>query len=561
MRKFLRMAFVALLSLSVVMSGTATSFAEDETYTLTLIKVGTKDQVGYQITDLTMDDDITLTEEMLLACYNVGEVYATITFDFNGSGQESVSDRTGYSYADYARNWSTEDGKKTFNVGDTFGIAKDLTLYANLSVGGSSNMYARTPEPEAREGYQFLNWNDKQDGSGEHTLDAGEEVEAYDGYGTDFTMYAQWKANTYTVSFDSNGGSGEMDSLSMTYDEEKELTENAFTRKCYTFDGWNTEKDGSGDSYDNTEEVSNLTSEQNGTVTLYAQWEPFSYNVSFDANGGSGKMEDQELTYDKKEQLSICEFEKTGYVFNGWATEKDGSGDSYKDEEEVLNLSEEDDGKVTLYAKWAPISYTVSFDANGGTGEMESMTLSYDEEENLTENSFDRKGYTFGGWTTEADGNGTHYEDAASVLNLTEDDGDEITLYANWVANVYTLTFNPNGGTWEDGSADDLEIDASYDSVITIPDAPEREGYVFQYWKGSEYDPGDEYLVEGDHTFTAVWEKETVSTAENDGSGNGNTSGNSNGVKTGDDAPLGLLIFTMLAAAGSLTGMAVKRRR
>ncbi|MBQ3283757.1 MAG: InlB B-repeat-containing protein, partial [Atopobiaceae bacterium] len=76
------------------------------------------------------------------------------------------------------------------------------------------------------------------------------------------------------------------------------------------------------------------------------------------------------------------------------------------------------------------------------------------------------------------------------------------------VEKIYTITYVPNGGTFADGSTANVIVHAKYNEVITIIDAPTREGYVFTYWKGSEYQPGDSYTVTEDHTFTAQWETE-----------------------------------------------------
>lgn len=72
--------------------------------------------------------------------------------------------------------------------------------------------------------------------------------------------------------------------------------------------------------------------------------------------------------------------------------------------------------------------------------------------------------------------------------------------------NGYTITVDPNGGNWNGDTAKRMQDFAKGD-VFTLPEAPERDGYKFLYWKGSEYQPGDTYVVQGDHTFTAEWKK------------------------------------------------------
>lgn len=103
----------------------------------------------------------------------------------------------------------------------------------------------------------------------------------------DHTLTAIWEVNNYEIVFDknSNDATGTMSNLSMTYDESKVLTTNAFTRTGYTFVGWNTKADGTGTAYLDGASVSNLAS--SGTVTLYAQWAAISYTVTLDSNEGN----------------------------------------------------------------------------------------------------------------------------------------------------------------------------------------------------------------------------------------------------------------------------------
>ena len=92
------------------------------------------------------------------------------------------------------------------------------------------------------------------------------------------------------------------------------------------------------------------------------------------------------------------------------------------------------DGDVTLTAVIAPITYTVSFNANGGTGEaMANQGFTYDEEQQLTANSYTRTNYIFAGWNTKANGSGNSYADQQSVSNLTTANGTTVILYAQWV--------------------------------------------------------------------------------------------------------------------------------
>ncbi len=88
----------------------------------------------------------------------------------------------------------------------------------------------------------------------------------------------------------------------------------------------------------------------------------------------------------------------------------------------------------------------VSFDANGGNGTMANQVFEHSVAKTLTANSFTKDGYTFAGWNTKADGSGTAYSDKQSVTFTPSNDGDTITLYAQWVSKQYTVSFDANGG-------------------------------------------------------------------------------------------------------------------
>ena len=104
---------------------------------------------------------------------------------------------------------------------------------------------------------------------------------------------------------------------------------------------------------------------------------------------------------------------------------------------------------------------------------------------------------------------------------------------------VVNITYNPNGGVIR-GSEETLVIQYNEGDIVTIPEAPEREGYKFLYWKGSEHQPGDKYVVGVDHEFIAQWEKineeEPVAPAapEEPKSPEKPVTPSSEGVKTGD---------------------------
>ena len=178
---------------------------------------------------------------------------------------------------------------------------------------------------------------------------------------------------TYTIHFDANGGTGQMDDQIIELGTSTSLTTNAFKKTNATFGGWNTAQDGSGTSYPDNYSITSDLGNADDVITLYAQWiEPVHYYVHFDPNGGTGSMNNQEFTYnDPAEPLTANTFTRTNYVFKGWNTAADGSGTHYDNEEEVRNLSNIDDDVVTLYAEWWKIEFIrtgdVVFDGTANT--------------------------------------------------------------------------------------------------------------------------------------------------------------------------------------------------
>jgi uncharacterized repeat protein (TIGR02543 family) len=183
-------------------------------------------------------------------------------------------------------------------------------------------------------GYTFSGWNTQANGSG-----TGYANVASYGFGASVTLYAQWTPVLYTVSFNSNGGTGSMASESSS--TPAALSTNTLTRSGYTFSGWNTQANGSGTGY------ANVASYGFGaSVTLYAQWTPVLYTVSFNSNGGTGSMASESSS--TPAALSTNTLTRSGYTFSGWNTQANDGGTSYAD-----GASYGFGSNVTLYAQWS----------------------------------------------------------------------------------------------------------------------------------------------------------------------------------------------------------------
>ena len=231
------------------------------------------------------------------------------------------------------------------------------------------------------------------------------------------------------------------------------------------------------------------------------------FTVSFDANGGEGAMEPVTVNADAEYTAPECAFTAPdGQEFDCW-TNADGS-ETYPAGTSLGLLA----GDTTLYAKWkdvepAPVThFTVSFDANGGTGEMTPADVDADAEYTVPASTFTApSGKVFDSWNTAADGTGTKYmpQDAPAIH-------ENMTLFAQWVAapaTKCTVTFDANGGA---GSMDVLTADLG--TTVTLPASTfTRDGYVFAGWNtaadgtGTAIVNGGQLTLGSDATLYAQW--------------------------------------------------------
>jgi uncharacterized repeat protein (TIGR02543 family) len=304
-----------------------------------------------------------------------------------------------------------------------------------------------------RAGFTFAGWATTPTGSVAYANSA-----VYNTIGN-VTLYAVWTPVTYTVTFSANGGSGSMAAMTFTV-AGRPLTANAFTRAGYTFAGWARSATGA------VAIANSATYNTIGNVTLFAVWTPIDYTITFNANGGTGTMAAQVFTV-VGEPVNANSFARAGYTFAGWATTP--TGPVAVANSAVYNTA----GNVNLYAVWTPVNYTITFNANGGTGTMAAQVFTVVGEP-VNANTFTRAGYAFAGWARTATGpvavaNSTTYNTAGNVL-----------LYAVWTPIEYTITFNANGGT---GSMPVQVFTVLGEPVNT--NAFTRAGYTFAGWARS----------------------------------------------------------------------------
>jgi LPXTG-motif cell wall-anchored protein/uncharacterized repeat protein (TIGR02543 family)/uncharacterized repeat protein (TIGR01451 family) len=365
-----------------------------------------------------------------------------------------------------------------------------------------------------RPGYTFKHWY-KQGDVGRADIGSSMTMPA-----GGMTLVAEWEANSYKVSFDKNGGTGTMADQNFSYDTSQNLTANSFTRDGYSFQGWATSKTGT-KKYEDNENVKNLSSVVNGTITLYAVWQATEQTLTFDVNGGDSASTPADIKKDTDATVDLSAVTKptrTGYTFKHWYKQGDAS------KTDVGASLKMPAGGMTLVAEWEANSYKITFDKNDGTGTMVDQSFKYDTAQNLPANKFTRAGYSFQGWSTKKTGS-YMYLDGALVNNLSDEKNGTVTLYAIWQADNQILQFDVNGGEITSKPAN---ISSDTDSSIDLSGVtnPTRTGYTFKHWykqgDSSKADVGNSLkMPAGGATLVAEWEANqyTITFHKNGGTG------------------------------------------
>jgi uncharacterized repeat protein (TIGR02543 family) len=416
----------------------------------------------------------------------------TVTYG-NPVGELPVPTRTGYNFK--AWNIVPEEPGVIYTKDTVYRISSDTTLYVrwepksykihfdiNYSGGPSLNdksveynTAVGTLERPEQKGYTFKGWNTDRGGNGiTYTETTVYTVDH------ETTLYAQWTANKYTLYLDVQGKGTTQNPVSVTYDkpvgELLHTLDNIVHDNIiyYYFTGWNTKPDGSGDTY-----TAETTYQIDKDTTVYAQWKGEKYQLSFLDNDERTLFPNQDVYYGEKVG-NLPKPLRTGYT-DRWNTQKNGGGKQY-DETTLYEVS----GSTKLYAIWTPITYTLKYDINGGTGVTpDHSSVMFDSPVGSLPDPTPREGYKFKEWNTKPDGNGTKYT-AETIYQIDKD----TTIYAQWTGRQYTITYNPEGGS----------LSQSLSRIVTMGNAigefspnPTLTGYAFDGWYTEKGGGGTKY--------------------------------------------------------------------
>lgn len=263
----------------------------------------------------------------------------------------------------------------------------------------------------------------------------------------------------YTVSYNANGGSGAPGSQTKAQDITLKLSTTTPTRTGYTFNGWNTNNSGTGTNY-----AAGANYTANANVTLYAKWTANKYTVTLNQQSGTGGSSSVQATYGSA-MPSATMPTRTGYTFNGYFDAQTGGNQYYKANGSSAKNWDKT-AAATLYARWAPITYTITYDYAGGQG---TNPATYTVETATFQLAApQRAGYTFLGWT------GSNGNTPQTAVQIAKGSTGDRNYTANWAINPSTQVMY----------LDSLDNTAAQETVaFNRPEAPEVAGFTFVRWE------------------------------------------------------------------------------
>lgn len=375
---------------------------------------------------------------------------------------------------------STKSYTHTFNAngGGTVSPATITKAY-NTALG--------TLPTVSRTGYTFVGWFDTSAASG------GTQATTTTKVTETKTWYARWSINSYTFTFDKNGGNTPS-AITITKEYNTTIgtlptcTRSADNIYTYAFAGWFDTSASSGGTKLTT------TTKVTSNKTWYARWTSTykNYTVTWDGNGGTPSKSFSSFHYNDA-LGTLPTATRTGYTFKGWSTSKTGTVN--------VSTTTKVTANVTYYAVWTINSYTWTFDANGGTGDT-TKTLNYNTTlstlPTASRASTAANNYTFAGWfDTDASTGGTQ------LTTSTKCTGNK-TWYARWTISTrqYKLTVTAGtGGTVSGGGT------YNYNASVTLK-ATANSGYHFVKWSDGNTSATRTVTVTKDATYTATFEQD-----------------------------------------------------
>ena len=296
-----------------------------------------------------------------------------------------------------------------------------------------------------RDGYEFVEWNTRADGTGDHYGKGTNGVAKWTMLPAGNDLYAIWQANPASIQYrDDWGATGSTPDTTGVTGQDVTIARNGFTRPGYTFTGWARDRRTNpslqpGGRYTLTP----------GTTTLWAQWKADPAHLIYNSNSGSTSQTHRtDGVVDQTLTVIANPFTRPGYTFTGWNTQADGRGRAYTAGNGFRLVADPKSNPVNtsvLYAQWRINRVTLKFNPNGGTGGYPDITV--DAFTTVTipadakEPKVQRPGFRFTGWAMKpTPGAGdTILSPGKGTVSMPDQGG--ITVYAQWAPAMTTLPF------------------------------------------------------------------------------------------------------------------------
>ena len=403
------------------------------------------------------------TGSNITATYNAGSLVTL-------GGANTAFTRTGYNISGWTTS-STSGAAKTHDLNSSIYLDATLTLYPvwaanvatvtynyNGATGGNTvttdsfatGGTAITLPTPTKTGYTFGGWYSDSGFTTQVTGPISPTV--------NITLYAKWTSGSFTITYTYNGATGGNSTTTSTYvTGAPAVTLPTPTKTGYTFAGWYAEST-----------FSTLVSgaqSPTSNMTLYAKWTANTYTLTYTYNGATGGNGTTSATFTSGgSAITLPTPIRTGYTFAGWYAESTFST--------LISGAQSPTADATLYAKWTANTYTITYNYNGATGGNGTTSATFTSGGSaVTLPTPTKTGYTFAGWYAESI--------FTNLVSGPQSPTADVTLYAKWTANTYTLTYTYNGATGGNGTTS--ATFTSGGSAITLP-TPTKTGYTFAGW-------------------------------------------------------------------------------
>ncbi|KXX68047.1 InlB B-repeat-containing protein [Flammeovirga sp. SJP92] len=318
----------------------------------------------------------------------------------------------------------------------------------------------------AKEGYTFEGWYTDPE-----FINSITEIPS--GSIGNLSLFAKWSFIEYTLTFEE----GVVHDNPLVYSIESEtITLLEGVKEGYTFEGWYTDSD-------LTTSITEISTGSMGNVSIYGKWSLIEYSLTFE----EGIVHDNLLAYTiESKTIPLLEGAKEGYTFEGWYTDSDLTTS-------ITEISTGSMGNVSIYGKWSPIEYTLTFEEEVDHDNPLVYTI---ESEVIVLSEGIKEGYTFEGWYTDS-------EFTTSITRISTGSIGDISIYAKWTPVEYTLTF-------EEGVTHDNPLVYTIESEVIVLSDGIKEGYTFEGWyTDSEFTNSITEIVSGSHGNLSLYAKWT----------------------------------------------------